>query len=92
MAAPLCCAFCHFAWEEREVFCFLPPKVRQELLREHAAIKRCGYAPKLVKSHGARELLYVKMFCPPEVAALVIADHEQLDMHQVHSASCCCPG
>lgn len=91
MAAPLSCAFCHFAWEEREVFCYLPGKLRRELLREHAAIKRCGYPPALVRSHGARELCYIRVFCPPEISAMVSADHEQLDTHQVHSATCCCP-
>jgi hypothetical protein len=90
VANPLCCAFCHFKWEEDTVFAYLPETLRRELLAEHAAIKRCGFPPALVKSHGERELVYMRMFCPPEISNMVSSDHEQLDKHQIRSATCCC--
>ncbi len=76
---PACCLKCHFRWEEREVLPYLPPDVQDRLLREHAAIERCGFPKSLVDDHGDRELVPMRRYCPPELVAAVEADHEHLD-------------
>ena len=66
----------------------LPPDARAQLLSEHAAIRRCGFHPELVASHSARELEIMRRYCHPDLVAVVLADHEQLEA--VGSAGCGC--
>ena len=58
-----CCASCHFFWEEANVFPLLPDDIREELERQHAAIRRLGFPPKIVDEHGENELVLMRMAC-----------------------------
>jgi len=73
-----CCLRCHFAWEERNALPLLPPEIADRLLREHAAIERCGFPKSLLDDHGTRELIQFRRYCP-ELVPQVEADHIHLD-------------
>lgn len=74
-----CCVRCHFAWEEREVFPYLPVSIRDKLLLEHGALRRLGYPKALVDAHAGREMDHVQAYCPAKLVAIVDADHGFLD-------------
>ena len=57
----------------------LPPDVQAQVLREHAAIRRCGFLPRLVRIHGEREVEILRAHCHPELVAVIVADHAQID-------------
>jgi hypothetical protein len=83
---------CHFDWEEREVFPYLPPSLAEALMREHEAIRRCGFPDGLVRDHARREETVFAGYCPAKLAALVEADHAHLDKPGGGGGCGCCKG
>ena len=94
-----CCASCHFFWEEANVFPLLPDDVRAELERQHAAIRRLGFPPAIVDSHGRNELILMRQACEEhrangqhdlcaeltKVCAEVSHDHVCLELLRCHA-------
>lgn len=73
------CIKCHFAFEERELFPYLPEFVRDRLQGEHDWLKRNDYPASSVIIHSQNETSVFRTWCPPELAAQAEADHAHFD-------------
>ncbi len=91
LAPVSCCVPCHFAWEEREVFPYLPWGLRRLLMREHDALERLGFPQGLVDEHAGREMERFLAYCPAKIVALVDADHGFLCADGPDRPECGCP-
>ncbi len=73
-----CCHDCHFEYEEREAFKYLPQAVARALLGEHQHLRRAGFPPQAVRAHAAREMAWYRRFVPPSIIRKIEADHNAL--------------
>jgi len=73
------CVQCHFAFEERELFPYLPEEVRAQLQGEHDWLKRNSYPAVSVIRHSKREIALFHQWCPAHLVAQAEADHANFD-------------
>lgn len=71
-----CCLDCHFALEERECLRYLPPHLRQQLLREHKVLREAGFPRGPTLAHAEREMVWFRQCGVPErVLRQIQMDH-----------------
>ena len=74
-----CCAECHFSWEEREIFPYLPIRERDRIRAEHVALLASPEDPAALRSHSMRERkAMVESGVPARLLAALDADHRSL--------------
>ncbi len=80
-----CCLECHFAYEEKYAFPYLPNAVQHRLRREHKRIKARGFRHDEIQLHSEREEQVFRTYCPPEICAQIEQDHDEYTSGQLGS-------
>lgn len=70
-----CCLPCHFAYEERRVFPFLPPEEQVKWKAEHELLKANKYPEDAVFLHSVQEMAVFSQYCPEWLIKRINADH-----------------
>jgi hypothetical protein len=70
-----CCVECHITFEEQQATEYLPPDLRNELLRRHYELKLAGYPRDQMLAHSAWETPLFRRYCPPELCDQLEEDH-----------------
>ena len=70
-----CCLECHFAYEEKYAFPYLPPSGRHILRRQHKWLQSMGFPHDAVEEHAQYEMMWFRKYCPPEICDQIEADH-----------------
>lgn len=70
-----CCLECHFSYEEKHCFPYLPPSARHIIKQEHRRLKKLGYPDREVAIHAEDEMRYFRAYCPPDLVAQIDRDH-----------------
>lgn len=80
-----CCLECHFAYEEKHCWPYLPPSARHTLKREHQWLKANGFPPDAVREHSQNEMRYFRYYCPANLVAQIDRDHHEYEIGALHS-------
>lgn len=73
-----CCLECHFGYEEKLAFPYLPEEGRQILREQHAWLAAHGYPPDEVSVHAEYEMEWFRAYNVPQcVIEQIEADHAE---------------